>query len=140
MIHHALLVAAGAAPPLPLTACQDQASSGCNALDYISALVSSTVYPFATAVAEKFAEATGSKTPKIDSTGTGGGFERFCQAVGPDTPDISNASRRMKKSEFDKCQANGVKDIIEIKIGYDGLAFGKSTKGPEMALTMQMST
>src|SRR3546814_3255689 len=83
------------------------------------------------AVAEKFAEATGSKTPKIDSTGTGGGFERFCQGVGPDTPDISNASRRMKKSEFDKCQANGVKDIIEIQIGYDGLAFGQSTKGPE---------
>lgn len=137
MLHKFILAAGVAASTLLLTACQDQASSGGNARDYISAVGSSTVYPFATAVAEKFAEATGSKTPKIDSTGTGGGFERFCQGVGPDTPDISNASRRMKKSEFDKCQANGVKDIIEIQIGYDGLAFGQSTKGPEMALTLE---
>src|SRR3546814_19797129 len=71
----------------------------------------------------------------MGSTGTGGGFALFSRGVGPDTPDISNASRRMKKSEFDKCQANGVTDIIEIQIGYDGLAFGQSTKGPEMALT-----
>src|SRR3546814_15789381 len=94
MMHKSILVAGVAASTLLLTACQDQASSGGNARDYISAVGSSTVYPFATAVAEKFAEATGSKTPKIDSTGTGGGFERFCQGVGGDTPDIANASRR----------------------------------------------
>jgi len=136
MLHRSILAVGVASSTLLLAACEDQASSGGDTRDYIAAVGSSTVYPFATAVAEKFAEATGNKTPKIDATGTGGGFERFCQGVGPKTPDISNASRRMKKSEFDRCQANGVKDIIEIQIGYDGLAFGQSTKGPEMALTL----
>ena len=87
-------IAGAATCALALSACQDQASSGGGARDYISAVGSSTVYPFATAVGEKFAEATGNKTPKIDSTGTGGGFERFCAGVGGDTADISNASRR----------------------------------------------
>ncbi len=136
MLHKSLLAVGILSSTLVLAGCEDQASSGGEARDYIAAVGSSTVYPFATAVAEKFAEATGNKTPKIDATGTGGGFERFCQGVGPKTPDISNASRRMKKSEFARCQANGVEDIIEIQIGYDGLAFGQSTKGPEMALTL----
>ncbi|MGV1683530.1 substrate-binding domain-containing protein [Sphingopyxis sp. NJF-3] len=127
---------AGAATcALALSACQDQASSGGGARDYISAVGSSTVYPFATAVGEKFAEATGNKTPKIDSTGTGGGFERFCQGVGGDTPDIANASRRMKKKEFDTCAANGVKDIVEIQIGIDGIALGEASRGPGFKLT-----
>lgn len=130
-------VAGAATCALTLSACQDQASSGGGARDYISAAGSSTVYPFATAVGEKFAEATGNKTPKIDSTGTGGGFERFCQGIGAGTPDISNASRRMKKSEFDRCQANGVKDIIEIQIGYDGLAFGEAQRGPGLSLSLE---
>jgi len=120
---------------LALSACQDQASSGGGARDYISAVGSSTVYPFATAVGERFAEATGNKTPKIDSTGTGGGFERFCQGVGGDTPDIANASRRMKKKEFDTCAANGVKDIVEIQIGIDGIALGEASRGPGFKLT-----
>ena len=127
---------AGAATcALALSACQDQASSGGGARDYISAVGSSTVYPFATAVGETFAEATGNKTPKIDSTGTGGGFERFCQGVGGDTPDIANASRRMKKKEFDTCAANGVKDIVEIQIGIDGIALGEASRGPGFKLT-----
>ncbi|PAL25210.1 substrate-binding domain-containing protein [Sphingopyxis sp. GW247-27LB] len=127
---------AGAATcALALSACQDQASSGGGARDYISAVGSSTVYPFATAVGEKFAEATGNKTPKIDSTGTGGGFERFCQGVGGDTPDIANASRRMKKKEFDTCAANGVKDIVEIQVGIDGIALGEASRGPGFKLT-----
>src|SRR3546814_14059707 len=87
-----------------------------------------TLFRSATAVGEKFAEATGNKTPKIDSTGTGGGFERFCQGVGGDTPDISNASRRMKKSEFDTCQKNGVKDIVEIQVGIAGIALGEAQR------------
>lgn len=120
---------------LALSACQDQAASGGAARDYISAVGSSTVYPFATAAGEKFAEATGNKTPKINSTGTGGGFERFCAGVGGDTPDISNASRRMKKSEFEKCAANGVAEIVEVQIGIDGIAFGKSQRGPGLKLT-----
>ena len=127
---------AGAATcALALSACQDQASSGGGARDYISAVGSSTVYPFATAVGEKFAEATGNKTPKIDSTGTGGGFERFCAGVGGDTPDIANASRRIKKKEFDSCAANGVKEIVEVQIGIDGIALGEAARGPGFKLT-----
>ena len=120
---------------LTLSACQDQASSGGGARDYISAVGSSTVYPFATTAGEKFAEATGNKVPKIDSTGTGGGFERFCRGLGGDTPDIANASRRIKKKEFDNCAANGVKDIVEIQIGIDGIALGEAARGPGFKLT-----
>ena len=123
------------AAALALTACQDQASQGGAARDFISAVGSSTVYPFATTAGERFAEATGNKTPKIDSTGTGGGFERFCQGVGGSTPDIINASRRMKKAEFDTCQTNGVKDIVEIQVGIDGIALGEAQRGPGFALT-----
>ncbi len=122
---------------LALSACQDQASSGGGARDTIRAVGSSTVYPFATLVGERFAEATGMKKPQIESTGTGGGLERFCAGVGPDTPDIANASRRIKKSEFEKCKANGVTDIIEIQIGFDGLAFGESKAGPRLSLTLE---
>ena len=109
--------------------------SPAHARDQIRIVGSSTVYPFATAAGEKFAEATGNKVPKIDSTGTGGGFERFCQGVGGDTPDIANASRRIKKKEFDSCAANGVKDIVEIQIGIDGIALGEAARGPGFKLT-----
>lgn len=129
------LAIGAATAALALSACQDQAASGGGARDYISAVGSSTVYPFATAAGEKFAEATGNKVPKIDSTGTGGGFERFCQGVGGDTPDIANASRRIKKKEFDSCAANGVKDIVEIQIGIDGIALGEAARGPGFRLT-----
>ena len=134
MLKKIALVAVSA---LALAACQDQASSGGEARDTIRAVGSSTVYPFATVVGERFAEATGMKKPQIESTGTGGGFERFCGGIGPDTPDVINASRRMKKSEFEKCSAAGVTDIIEIQIGYDGLALGEAKAGPNMALTLE---
>src|SRR3546814_13641017 len=101
-------LAAGAATcALALSACQDQASQGGGARDYISAVGSSTVYPFATAAGEKFAEAPGTKTPKLVSTGPGGCIERFCQVVDGDNPDISNASRRTKKSEVHTCTQKG---------------------------------
>ncbi|MDZ3831056.1 MAG: substrate-binding domain-containing protein [Sphingopyxis sp.] len=135
MVKKIALAAGAGLCALALSACQDQASSGGAARDYISAVGSSTVYPFATAAGEKFAEATGNKTPKIDSTGTGGGFERFCQGVGGDTPDIINASRRMKKKEFDTCTANGVKDIVEIQVGIDGIALGEAARGPGFELS-----
>ena len=135
MVKKFALTACVATATLALSACQDQAASGGGARDYISAVGSSTVYPFATAAGEKFAEATGNKVPKIDSTGTGGGFERFCQGVGGDTPDIANASRRIKKKEFDSCAANGVKDIVEIQIGIDGIALGEAARGPGFKLT-----
>ena len=135
MVKKFALAACVATAALALSACQDQASSGGAARDYISAVGSSTVYPFATAVGEKFAEATGNKVPKIDSTGTGGGFERFCAGVGGDTPDIANASRRIKKKEFDTCAKNGVKDIVEIQVGIDGIALGEAQRGPGFKLS-----
>jgi phosphate transport system substrate-binding protein len=76
--------------------------------DYISIVGSSTVYPFTTAVAEQFGRAGQFKTPKVESTGTGGGLKLFCNGVGVQHPDIANASRRIKQSEVDTCAKNGV--------------------------------
>lgn len=103
--------------------------------DYISIVGSSTVYPFATVVAEQFGKNTQFKTPKVESTGSGGGLKLFCAGVGVEHPDITNASRRIKKSEYEMCQKNGVADIIEVKIGYDGIAIANSKKGVPMSLT-----
>lgn len=103
--------------------------------DYIYIAGSSTVYPFATVVAEHFGKATRYKTPKIESTGSGGGMKLFCEGVGVEHPDITNASRRIKKSEYDKCRANGVKGIVEVKIGYDGIAIANSRQAPRFELS-----
>jgi phosphate transport system substrate-binding protein len=108
-----------------------------SARDYISIVGSSTVYPFATVVAEQFGKTTKYKTPKIESTGSGGGLKLFCAGVGVEHPDITNASRRIKKSEFEKCQKNGVKDIVEVKIGYDGIALANSKKAPQMKIGLK---
>ena len=105
------------------------------ARDSISIVGSSTVFPFATVVAERFGKVTEFKTPKIESTGSGGGLKLFCSGVGTDTPDITNSSRRIKKSEFDQCQANGVTDIIEVLIGYDGIAVANSQEAEQLTLT-----
>lgn len=105
------------------------------ARDHIDIVGSSTVYPFATVVAETYGKKSGKKTPKIESTGSGGGMKLFCAGSGIDTPDITNASRRIKKGEFDKCQKNGVKDIVEVQIGYDGIAIANAKPGPKMELT-----
>jgi phosphate transport system substrate-binding protein len=96
------------------------------ARDYISIVGSSTVYPFATVVAEQFGKTTKFKTPKVESTGSGGGLKLFCSGVGVEYPDITNASRRIKKSEQELCAKNGVTDIIEVKVGYDGIVLGQS--------------
>ncbi len=106
-----------------------------SARDYISIVGSSTVYPFATVVAEQFGKTTSFKTPKIESTGSGGGLKLFCAGVGVEHPDITNASRRIKKSEYDKCMANGVDGIIEVKIGYDGIVLANAKKSAPMKLT-----
>lgn len=124
-----------------LSACQDQAGSGgaTGARDQIRAVGSSTVYPFATAVAEQFVQNnTGMKSPIVESTGTGAGMKLFCAGVGPQHPDIENASRRIKKSEFEQCVANGVKDIIEIQIGVDGLAFAQAKHATPLKLTPEL--
>ena len=106
-----------------------------SARDYISIVGSSTVYPFATVVAEQFGKTTQYKTPKIESTGSGGGLKLFCAGVGVQHPDITNASRRIKSSEYKRCQKNGVKDIVEVKIGYDGIVLANSKKTSPLKLT-----
>jgi phosphate transport system substrate-binding protein len=118
---------------LALSACGGS-GGGSGARDFIRAVGSSTVYPFATAVAEKVADG-GGKSPVIESTGTGGGMKLFCAGVGAAHPDIENASRRMKASEFEDCQKNGVTEIVEIQIGIDGIAFAEAQTGPGMKLT-----
>ncbi len=105
------------------------------ARDYISIVGSSTVYPFATVVAEQFGKTTRFKTPKIESTGSGGGFKLFCSGIGAQHPDIANASRAIKKSEIERCNKNGVKEIVEIKIGYDGIVLANSKKAPNMRIS-----
>ena len=106
-----------------------------HARDQIKIVGSSTVYPFTTAVAESFGKAGTFPTPVVESTGTGGGFKAFCGGVGPDFPDVTNASRAIKKGEFEDCQKNGVKDIIELKVGFDGLVMANSKAGPDLVLT-----
>ncbi|MES9956080.1 MAG: PstS family phosphate ABC transporter substrate-binding protein [Sedimenticola sp.] len=98
--------------------------------DYISIVGSSTVYPFATVVAETFGKTTRFKTPKIESTGSGGGLKLFCSGVGVVHPDITNASRRIKSSEVKKCAGNGVNEIIEVKVGYDGIVMANAKNAP----------
>ncbi|MBN8830330.1 MAG: substrate-binding domain-containing protein [Sphingomonadales bacterium] len=128
-----------AASVLVLAGCGSQPGGGGAARDQIRAVGSSTVYPFAQEAVGLFTQANpGMKAPIIESTGTGAGMKLFCAGVGSQHPDIENASRRMKKSEFDQCQANGVKDIIEVQIGVDGLAFAESRKGPGFKLTPKL--
>ncbi len=106
-----------------------------SARDQISIVGSSTVYPFATVVAERFGQTTDFKTPKIESTGSGGGMKLFCAGVGVEHPDITNSSRRIKQSEFDQCQANGVKDVLEVLIGYDGIAIANAVGSEQLELS-----
>jgi phosphate transport system substrate-binding protein len=103
--------------------------------DYISIVGSSTVYPFATVVAERFGKSSNFKTPKIESTGTGGGMKLFCKSIDIDTADITNASRKIKASEYKMCQDNGVTEIIEVLIGYDGIVMANDIKSHKFALT-----
>ncbi|USH03443.1 PstS family phosphate ABC transporter substrate-binding protein [Grimontia kaedaensis] len=105
--------------------------------DYISIVGSSTVYPFATVVAERFGRTSEFSVPKIESTGSGGGLKLFCAGVGENTPDITNASRKIKSSEIELCAKNGVKDITEIKVGYDGIAFANSKKSEQFDISLK---
>ncbi|EXJ14610.1 PstS family phosphate ABC transporter substrate-binding protein [Imhoffiella purpurea] len=107
------------------------------ARDSIYIVGSSTVFPFSTAVAETFGRTTSFATPKVESTGSGGGFKLFCAGVGVDHPDITNASRRMKGSEFDKCQEAGVKEITEVKVGFDGISVANSKTAGRYDLTLR---
>ncbi|HTG37850.1 substrate-binding domain-containing protein [Sphingomonas sp.] len=117
---------------LALTACDESGA----AREEIRVVGSSTVYPFTTAVAEQFRnKRPDRKAPVIEATGTGAGIKQFCGGIGPLHPDILNASRRLKKSEYDVCAANGVTEIMEVQVGLDGVAFAESTRGPKLALS-----
>ncbi len=106
------------------------ASQAHAARDYVWGAGSSTVFPFATRVAENYAKKSGGKAPKIESLGTGGGLKLFCSGTGEGFPDIANASRPMKKSEFDACAAKGIKDIIVLKVGFDGIVIANDKDSP----------
>lgn len=119
-----------------LAGCENQAGSGAGgSRDQIRIVGSSTVFPFAKAVSENFVSMTSFKAPVLESTGTGAGMKLFCSGVGADTPDIENASRRMKATEFELCQSNGVTDIVEITVGIDGIAVAQSNEGLSFSLT-----
>jgi len=110
---------------------------GQRARDYISIVGSSTVYPFSTVVAEQFGKTSRFKTPKVESTGSGGGIKLFCGGVGVQHPDITNSSRAIKSSEQEMCAANGVTDIVEVKIGYDGIVLAESRAATGMPLSLR---
>ncbi len=107
------------------------------ARSYISIVGSSTVYPFATVVAERFGGTGKYKTPKVESTGSGGGIKLFCAGVGVQYPDIANSSRAIKPAELQDCVAHGVKEIIEVKIGYDGIVLAESVKAPGLNVSLR---
>ncbi len=108
-----------------------------NARDQIHIVGSSTVYPFVTVVAEQFGSETSFRGPTVEPTGTGGGFKQFCEGTGEKFPDFSNASRPIKDSERELCASNGVKDITEIKIGFDGIVLANAKKSPRLDLTKE---
>ena len=108
-----------------------------NARDQIHIVGSSTVFPFATTVAERFGRTGGFKTPVVESTGSGGGLKLFCQGTGAETPDIANSSRRIKPTEVELCAANGVTQIVEVRIGFDGIVLASSKQTAQSKLTLQ---
>ncbi|HEX6994243.1 MAG TPA: PstS family phosphate ABC transporter substrate-binding protein [Gammaproteobacteria bacterium] len=107
------------------------------ARDYINIVGSSTVYPFATVVAERFGRATRFKTPKVEATGSGGGIKLFCNGLGVRHPDIVNSSRRIKRSEIESCARNGVREVVEFVVGYDGIVLASSRDANPISLTLQ---
>lgn len=111
-------------------------AASASARDEIRVVGSSTVYPLVTVAAEKFGKGK-FKTPVVESTGTGGGVKLFCEGIGEKTPDIVNASRKIKDSELELCKKNGVTDIVEVKLGYDGIVVANSAKSQKYELTKQ---
>ena len=110
------------------------AFAGTSSAREIKIVGSSTVFPYTQAVAEEFAN-KGGTAPTVESTGTGGGMKIFCQGIGEQHPDITGASRAMKASEYELCQKNGVTDVTEVLLGYDGLSIANSRKGKKFNLS-----
>ena len=112
-------------------------ANAAEARDQLHIVGSSTVFPFATAVAEQFGKSGKFKTPVVESTGTGGGIKLFCAGAGEDSPDIANASRKIKDTEIETCRKNGVISITEVTIGYDGIVLANSKKHTAYNLTVK---
>ena len=106
------------------------------ARDQIRVVGSSTVFPFATLVAQAFGRTSGMKTPVVESTGTGGGMRLFCAGIGDAHPDVANASRKITAAELATCKTNGVTDIVEVKIGFDGIVIANARTAPAMNVTI----
>jgi phosphate transport system substrate-binding protein len=119
-----------------LVAAGSLAATGAQARDQISIVGSSTVFPFATAVAERFGQTSDFATPVVESTGSGGGLKLFCEGVGETTPDITNASRRIKDKEIDQCNANGVTPV-EVKVGFDGIVLANAKSGAALNVSRE---
>ncbi len=122
---------------LTLAAIVLAAATPAMARDQINIVGSSTVFPFSTTVAERFGKTTEYKTPVVESTGSGGGLKLFCAGNGLDTPDITNASRRIKASEVKKCADNGVTEIVEATIGFDGIVIANSSSAAQLEVTLR---
>ena len=105
--------------------------------DALRIVGSSTVFPFSTSVAERLAAATKFPAPIVESTGTGGGLKLFCSGLGTGTPDFTNASRQIKKTEFQDCVKNGVRNVTEIQIGFDGIVFANSRESPQISISKE---
>ncbi len=124
---------------IAIAAAATMAAGGASAQsrDQIRIVGSSTVFPFSTAVAEQFGKTSDFNTPVVESTGSGGGLKLFCAGVGVEHPDITNASRRMKSSEFETCQANGVTEVVESVVGYDGIVVANAKGAATFNLTRE---
>ncbi len=126
-------------PRIALFAGITLALAGCDratSRDHITVVGSSTVYPFTTAIAEAMVNNNPDmRAPVIEATGTGSGVKLFCAGIGPQFPDVLDASRRIRKSEWDSCVANGVKEVLEVQVGVDGVALAESNNGPKLALS-----
>ncbi|MCA1944357.1 MAG: PstS family phosphate ABC transporter substrate-binding protein [Desulfovibrio sp.] len=105
--------------------------------DQIRIVGSSTVFPFSSFVAEELGKTTSFRTPVVESTGSGGGFKLFSAGVGTETPDITNSSRRIKKSELETCYANGMTSVVEARIGFDGIAIAQNGKNPDFKVSLE---
>ena len=126
----------GIKPALATLAATIALTGAAEARDQIRIVGSSTVFPFSTAVAEQFGQTSGFATPVVESTGSGGGLKLFCGGVGEGHPDITNASRRIKASEVESCAANGIAEITEVKLGYDGIVLANAKASDQVDLTI----
>ena len=119
-----------------IVACLAGTAAAQDMRDTIRIVGSSTVFPFSTAVAEQFGQTSGFPTPVVESTGSGGGLKLFCSGIGFEHPDVTNASRRIKSSEVERCAENGITDITEVKIGYDGIVLGNSRSSGKLSVSV----